>query len=101
MSGTQQSLRREARRRVGEALLIKQREREAREKRLTGHAVSILTALAERDAAVGEAELAAATAIHEMLAEGATATEIAGWCGGALDGKEISRLAKLHDQTGE
>ena len=56
MSGTQQSLRREARRRVGEALLIKQREREAREKRLTGHAVSILTALAERDAAATQAD---------------------------------------------
>ena len=60
MSGTQQSLRQEARRRVGEALLVKQREREAREKRLTGHAVAILTALAERDAAVARAEQAAA-----------------------------------------
>lgn len=101
MSGTQQNLRQEARRRVGEALLVKQREREAREKRLTGHAVAILTALAERDAAVTRVELAAAAAIHAMLAEGATGTEIVGWCGGELDAKEITRLAKLHDQTGE
>lgn len=101
MSGTQQSRRQEARRRVGEALLVKQREREAREKRLTGHAVAILTALADRDAAVALAEQSAAIGIHAMLAEGATGTEIFDWCGGELDAKEIGRLAKLHDATGE
>ena len=101
MSGTQQNLRQEARRRVGEALLVKQREREAREKRLTGHAVAILTALAEKDAAITRAELAAAVAVHAMLAEGATGAEIVDWCGGGLDVKEIGRLAKLHDQRGE
>lgn len=101
MSGTQQSLRQEARRRVGEALLVKQREREAREKRLTALAVAILTALGERDAAVAHAEQAAAGAIHAMLAEGATGTEIVDWCGGELDAKEIGRLAKLLDATGE
>jgi hypothetical protein len=36
-----------------------------------------------------------------MLAEGATGTEIVGWCGGVLEAKEISRLSKLDDQTGE
>ena len=101
MSGTQQSLRQEARRRVGEALLVKQREREAREKRLTAHAVAILTALAERDAAIALSEQAAAGAIHAMLDEGATGTEIVDWCGGELDAKEIGRLAKLHDPAGE
>lgn len=101
MSGTQQSRRQEARRRVGEALLVKQRERDAREKRLTGYAVAILTALADRDAAVALAEQAAANGIHAMLAEGATGTEILDWCGGELDAKEISRLAKLHDATEE
>ena len=101
MSGTQQSLRQEARRRVGEALLVKQREREAREKRLTAHAVAILTALAERDAAIALSEQAAAGAIHAMLAEGATGTEIADWCGGELDAQEIGRLAKLHHPAGE
>lgn len=101
MSATQQSLRQEARRRVGEALLVKQREREAREKRLTGHAVAILTALAERDAAVAQAELAAAAAVHAMLAEGATASEISDWCGGQPDAKEVSRLAKIFQKAGE
>ena len=56
MSGNEQNIRQEARRRVNEALMIKQREREAREKQISTHAVAVLTALAGRDAAVAEAD---------------------------------------------
>lgn len=95
MSGNEQNIRQEARRRVNEALLIKQREREAREKQISTLAVAILTALAGRDAAVAEAEHVAAAAIHKMVEEGLTTSEIVEWCGGELDGREVARLGKL------
>jgi hypothetical protein len=95
MSGNEQNIRQEARRRVNEALLVKQREREAREKQISTYAVAVLTALAGRDAAVAEAEHAAAAAIHKMLEAGLTTSEIVDWCGGELDGREVARLQKL------
>jgi len=95
MSGNEQNIRQEARRRVNEALLVKQREREAREKQISTHAVTVLTALAGRSAAVAEAEDVAAAAIHKMLEEGLTTAEIVDWCGGELDGREVARLQKL------
>ncbi|HEY3410158.1 MAG TPA: hypothetical protein VGK53_18465 [Propionicimonas sp.] len=95
MSGNEQSIRQEARRRVNEALLVKQREREAREKQISTHAVTLLTALAARAVAVTEAEHAAAAAIHKMLEGGLTTAEIVDWCGGELDGREVARLQRL------
>lgn len=95
MGGTQQNLRQAARRRVNEALLVRQREREDREKRIRDHAVTLLTVVAGRDAALAQAEQAAAAAIRAILAEGATPAEIVELSGGTLEAREISRLAKL------
>lgn len=89
-----QATRQAARRRVSEALAIKQRERAEREKRLSESAVSVLTALAQRDEAVEAKELAAAVAITRMTDDGLSVGEIADWCGG-LDAREVGRLAKL------
>jgi hypothetical protein len=91
-----QAARQAARRKVSEALAIKQRERAAREKRLSESAVSVVAALAERDEAVAARELQAAGAIALMLAEGLGIAEVAEWCGG-LEVREIARLAKLSD----
>lgn len=100
MSGSQ-SMRQRARRRVAEALMVKTRERLAREKRLTGQAVAVLSAIAERDAAVTRAEEAASAAIRKMLAEGLSPTEVADWCGGELNARDVSRLEKIVSTAGE
>ena len=87
-------MRQVARRRVQEALATKQRDREAQERRLQTAAVAVLTALAERDAAVALAEQAAAGSIAAMVAEGLSLTEVADWCGG-LPVREITKLSKI------
>jgi hypothetical protein len=79
---------------VQEALAIKQKDREAQERRLQTAAVAVLTALAERDAAVESAEQAAAASITSMVAEGLSLTEVADWCGG-LAVREVTRLSKV------
>lgn len=93
-----QAARQAARRRVSEALAIKQRERAERDRRLSDAAVSVLTALAERDEAVTALDQVAAEAIARMAADGLSAAEIADWCGG-LDAREVGRLAKLATPT--
>ena len=91
---SRQAMRQVARRRVQEALAVKQKEREAQERRLQTSAVAVLTALAERDAAVTAAERAAATSIAAMVAEGLSLAEIAEWCGG-LEVREVTRLSRI------
>lgn len=95
---SRQALRQVARRRVQEALAGKQKEREARDRRLQDSAVAVLTSLAERDAAVAAAEQSAATSVATMLAEGLSLTEVADWCGG-LDVREVTRLSKVAAQA--
>ena len=91
-------MRQVARRRVQEALAVKQKEREAQERRLQASAVAVLTALAERDAAVTVAEQAAAISIASMVAEGLSLSEVAEWCGG-LDLRGVTRLSKIEPKT--
>ena len=91
---SRQAMRQVARRRVQEALAVKQKEREAQERRLQTSAVAVLTALAERDAAVTAAERAAATSIAAMVAEGLSLAEIAEWCGG-LEVRDVTRLSRI------
>lgn len=91
---SRQAMRQVARRRVQEALAVKQREREAQERRLQASAVAVLTALAERDAAVEAAEQAAAASIVAMVAEGLSLAEVAGWCGD-LSIREVTRLSRI------
>lgn len=91
---SRQAMRQVARRRVQEALATKQRDREAQERRLQIEAVAVLTALAERDAAVALAEQAAAASIEAMVADGLSLKEVADWCGG-LAVREVTRLTKI------
>lgn len=91
---SRQAMRQVARRRVQEALAVKQKEREGQERRLQTAAVAVLTALAERDAAMASAEQIAAAAIAAMVTEGLSLAEVADWCGG-LDVREVTRLSKL------
>ena len=80
------------------ALAIKQKEREAQERRLQASAVAVLTVLAERDAVVAVAEQKAATSIASMVVEGLSLSEVAEWCGG-LDLREVTRLSKIDPKT--
>ncbi len=91
---SRQAMRQVARRRVAEALAVKQKEREARERRLRESAVAVLTALAERDVSVAGYEQSAATSIGSMVAEGLSLAEVADWCGG-LDVREVTRLHRI------
>lgn len=91
---SRQAMRQVARRRVQEALAIKQKDREAQERRLQASAVAVLTALAERDAAAAVAEQAAAISIAAMVSEGLSLAEVADWCGG-LEAREVTRLSKI------
>lgn len=91
---SRQAMRQVARRRVQEALAVKQKEREAQERRVQALAVAVLTALAERDAAVVAAEQSAAVSVAAMVAEGLSLAEIAQWCGG-LDVRLVTRLSRL------
>ena len=94
---SRQTMRQVARRRVQEALAVKQKEREAQERRLQASAVAVLTALAERDAAIAMAEQTAATSIAAMAAEGLSLAEIVDWCGG-LEVREVTRLSRIESK---
>ena len=72
-------MRQVARRRVQEALAIKQKDREAKERRLQSSAV---------------AEQTAAMSVAAMVAEGLSLAEFADWCGG-LDVREVTRLSRI------
>ncbi|MCA0253333.1 MAG: hypothetical protein LCH76_13815 [Actinobacteria bacterium] len=91
---SRQAMRQVARRRVAEALAVKLKERESRDRRLQDAAISVLTALAERDAAVAAAEQTAAVSIAAMTAEGLGLAEVAEWCGG-LEVREVTRLSRI------
>jgi hypothetical protein len=80
---------------VAEALAVKRQERVARDKLLETAAVSLLTALAERDEAVAEAERVAVAAVKEMRGQGLSMAEVGEYCGGALDQKDLTQLGRL------
>lgn len=95
-----QGLKQDARRRVTEALSVKQKQRLERERHQAGLAVEILTALAERDDAIQSAEQQAAVAVRKLLAEHLGVAEIAELCGGQLEVKELTRLSRLSSDVG-
>lgn len=88
-------MRQVARRTVAEALAAKRAERAEREKALGDAAVELLTALAERDEAVAAAELAAGAAVKTMLGLGLSLSDVAEYCGGELDAKDLARLSRV------
>jgi hypothetical protein len=100
---SQQSVRQAARRSALGAQAVLRKERADRERRLEGLAVAVLTALAERDALVRDAERRAGQALVTMTAEeGLSLREAVEWCGsGALTLREVTRLRQLaHDPPG-
>jgi hypothetical protein len=92
----QQSIRQEARRTALDVQSKRRRERAEREKRLEDLAVGVLVAMAERDAAVADAERRAGEALREMTDDdGLSVREAVEWCGGELTTREVTRLRHL------
>jgi hypothetical protein len=97
---SQQSVRQSARRLALDAQAVLRKQRADRERRLEGLAVTVLTALGERDGAVRDAERRAGQALQTMTEdEGLSVREAVEWCGsGCLAVREVSRLRQLaHD----
>jgi hypothetical protein len=93
---SQQSVRQAARRSVLDAQAVLRKERADRERRLEALAVAVLTALAERDALVRDAERRAGQALRTMTDdEGLSVREAVNWCGSGITVREITRLLRL------
>jgi hypothetical protein len=99
---SQQSVRQAARRSALDAQAARRRERADRERRLEALAVTVLTALGERDALVGDAERRAGEALQTMtIDEGLSVREVVEWCGSSVTAREVTRLRQLaHDSPG-
>lgn len=96
---SQQVIRQKARRAALDVAARARQERAEREKRIEGHAVEVLTAVGERDAAVAAAEQRAGTALRAMADEGLTVREMTEWCGDEISVKEATRLKGLADDV--
>ena len=100
---SQQSVRQAARRSALDAQAIVRKQRADRQRRLEALAITVLTALGERDALVRDAERRAGQALRTMTGdEGLSLREAVAWCGsGALTVREVTRLRQLaHDPPG-
>jgi hypothetical protein len=94
---SQQSVRQAVRRSALDAQAVLRRERADQERRLEALAVAVLTALAERDALVRDAERRAGQALRAMTEdEGLSLREVVEWCGGGVTVRE-TRLLRLDD----
>jgi hypothetical protein len=97
---TQQSVRQAARRSALDAQAVLRKERAERERRLKGLVVAVLTALAERDALVRDAERRAGQALRTMTDdERLSLREAVDWCGNAVTTREVTRLRRLAPDT--
>ena len=93
---SQQSVRQAARRSALDTQAVLRKERAARERRLAGLAVAVLTVLGERDAFVRDAERRAAQALRLMTdQEGLSIRDVVEWRGGAITLREATRLRQL------
>ena len=90
-----QQIRQAARKQALEGQEGRRRERAAQDKRLEALAVDVLVAVAERDAAIREAEQRAGVAVRSMQGEGLSASVVAQWCGDTVSPHEVRRLAHL------
>lgn len=92
---TGQSLRQAARRDARTVASKRRAELLERSRRLEKLAVTVMTAVAERDQCVAKAEREAGEALREMTAgEGLTLREALKWCGDSIDIHEATRLRK-------
>lgn len=67
-----------------------------RSRRLEALAVEVMTAIAERDLAVADAERRAGEALRRMTAEeGLTLRETVQWCGGCVNVADATKLRKV------
>jgi hypothetical protein len=93
---SQQSIRQAARRSVLDAQAVLRTQRADRERRLETLVMALLTALAERDALIREAEQRASEALRMMTVdEGLSLREAVDWCGGRISLRGITRLLRL------
>jgi hypothetical protein len=93
---SQQLARQAARRSVFEIQVALRRERADRERRLEALAITVLTALGERDVLVRDAELWTGQALRTMTDdEGLSLREAVDWCGSGITVREITRLLRL------
>lgn len=86
-------IRLKARRDAREALDRKRKERVDQERRREALALTVVTALAERDALVADAERRAGVALQQLLDSGLSIADAVSWCDD-LTHKDALRLVK-------
>ena len=92
----QQAMKQAARRLALDAQAVLRKERADRQRRLQGLAIAVLTALAERDAMVRDAERRAGQALRTMTDDGGLSVrEAVAWCGSGVTVREVTRLRQL------
>ncbi len=97
-----QSVRQAARRSALDAQARMRSERAEQERRRSGLAVAVVTALAERDALVQACEKRAGEALVKMTsAGGLTLREAVRWCGEQITLREATRLRQVAGQVGD
>jgi|tagenome__1003787_1003787.scaffolds.fasta_scaffold19820601_2 hypothetical protein len=91
-----QTVRQQARRAALGVQAQRRAQRVERDRRLEALAVAVLTAMGERDAAIGEADRRAGEALAAMTEdEGLTLREAVDWCGDQVTVHEAMRLRRL------
>jgi hypothetical protein len=97
-----QSVRQAARRSALDAQARMRSERAEQERRRSGLAVAVVTALAERDALVMACEKRAGEALVKMTsAGGLTLREAVRWCGEQITLREATRLRQAAGEVGD
>jgi len=91
-------IRQQARREARDMLAERRKQRAELERKRDGLASQVMVALAERDALVREAEVAAGRAFGKLLATDLAVSEAVEWCAG-LGEKEARRLMKLAETS--
>ena len=95
MPVSQQSVRVAARKTVLDARVRMRAQLAEQERRRRALAVTVVQALAERDAAVVVCERRAGAALVALTGvEGLAVAEVAAWCGGDLSSREVTRLRR-------
>jgi hypothetical protein len=97
-----QSVRQAARRSALDAQARMRAERAEQDRRRSGLAVAVVTALAERDALVLACEKRAGEALVKMTsAAGLTLAEAVRWCGEQVTLREATRLRQVAGEVGD
>lgn len=93
-------IRQQARKSAAERVARLRQERADLAKKQEELSATVMTALAERDAVIADAELRAATALAALVSSGLSLSQAARWCD--LSDRDASRLVRLaRPATGE